>query len=62
MDRMINQIQRHIYEKGGIDFTVLDLTGASGVQIDEVFKSLDKWALDPEMHRKSKLIILGGSY
>ena len=26
MARMIGQIQRHIYEKDGIDFTVLDLT------------------------------------
>jgi hypothetical protein len=62
MARMISQIQRHIYDKDGIDFTVLDLTGASGAQIDEVFKSLDKWASNPEMHPKSRLIILGGSY
>jgi len=62
MDRMVNQIQRHIYDKDGVDFTVLDLTGASGAQIDEVFKSLDKWASNPEMHPKSKLIILGGGY
>jgi len=62
MDRMLNQIQRHIYDKDGIDFTVLDLTGASGAQIDEVFKSLDKWASNPEMHPKNKLIILGGGY
>jgi hypothetical protein len=62
MDRMVSQIQRHIYDKDGIDFTVLDLTGASGAQIDEVFKSLDKWASNPEMHPKSRLIILGGGY
>jgi hypothetical protein len=62
MARMMNQIQRHIYDKDGIDFTVLDLTGASGAQIDEVFKSLDKWTSNPEMHPKSKLIILGGGY
>jgi hypothetical protein len=62
MARMISQIQRHIYEKDGIDFTVLDLTGASGAQIDEVFQSLDKWASNPEMHPKSRLIILGGGY
>ena len=62
MTRMISQIHRHIYEKDGIDFTVLDLTGASGAQIDEVFKSLDKWASNPEMHPKSRLIILGGGY
>jgi hypothetical protein len=62
MSRMISQIQRHIYEKDGIDFTVLDLTGASGAKIDEVFKSLDKWASNPEMHPKSRLIILGGGY
>jgi hypothetical protein len=62
MSKMISQIQRHIYEKDGINFTVLDLTGASGPQIDEVFKSLDKWASNPEMHPKSRLIILGGSY
>lgn len=62
MARMISQIQRHIYEKDGIDFTVLDLTGASGAQIDEVFKSLDKWTSNPEMHPKSRLIILGGGY
>jgi hypothetical protein len=53
--RMISQIQRHIYDKDGIDFTVLDLTGA-------LFKSLDKWASNPEMHPKSRLIILGGGY
>ena len=62
MARMISQIHRHIYEKDGIDFTVLDLTGASGAQIDEVFKSLDKWTSNPEMHAKSRLIILGGGY
>ena len=62
MARMINQIQRHIYDKDGIDFTVLDMTGASGAQIDQVFKSLDKWTSNPEMHPKSKLIILGGGY
>jgi hypothetical protein len=62
MARMINQIQRHICDKDGIDFTVLDLTGASGAQIDEVFKSLDKWTSNPEMHPKSRLIILGGGY
>jgi len=59
---MLNQIQRHIYDKDGIDFTVLDLTGASGSQIDEVFKSLDKWASNPGMHPKNKLIILGDGY
>ena len=62
MARMISQIRRHIYDKDGVDFTVLDLTGASGAQIDEVFKSLDKWASNPEMRPKSRLIILGGSY
>jgi hypothetical protein len=62
MDRMINQIHRHIYDKDGVDFTVLDLTGASGAQIDEIFKSIDKWASNPEMHQKSRVIILGGSY
>lgn len=62
MDRMINQIQRHIFSKDGIDFTVLDLTGASGAQIDRVFSSLDEWASDPAMHPKSRLIVLGGSY
>jgi hypothetical protein len=62
MDRMINQIQRHIFSKDGIDFTVLDLTGASCAQIDRVFNSLDEWASDPAMHPKSRLILLGGSY
>jgi hypothetical protein len=62
MDRMLNQIQRHIYGKDGIDFTVLDLTGASSSQIDKVFKSLDRWTSNPQMHPKSKLIILGGGY
>jgi hypothetical protein len=62
MDRMINQIQRHIYDKDGIDFTVLDLTGASDAQVGEVFKSLDKWASNPEMRTKSKLLILGDGY
>ena len=62
MVRMINQIQRHIYDKDGVDFTVLDLTGASGAQVDEVFKSLDRWASNPEILPKSRLIILGGGY
>jgi hypothetical protein len=60
MARMIYQIQRHIYEKDGVDFTVLDLTGASSAQTGEVFKNLDRWKSDPALSPKSKLIILGG--
>ena len=60
MNGMINQIKRHLYQKTGIDFTVLDLTGASSHQIDEVFGSLDMWAAaNPAVHPLSKLIILG---
>ena len=62
MTRMINQIQRHIYDKDGVDFTVVDLTGASSVQTGEIFKKLDRWASDPAMHPKSKIIILGDDY
>jgi hypothetical protein len=62
MTRMINQIQRHIYDKDGIDFTVVDLTGASSAQAGEVFEHLDRWASDPAMHPKSKIIILGDDY
>jgi hypothetical protein len=62
MTRMINQIQRHIYDKDGIDFTVVDLTGASSTQAGEVFENLDRWASDPAMHPKSKIIILGDDY
>lgn len=62
MAKLINQIRRHIYEKDGNDFTVLDLTGASGAQVDEVFARLDEWRANPEMSPKNKLIILGGSY
>jgi hypothetical protein len=62
MARMINQIHRHIYDKDGIDFTVVDLTGASSAQAGEVFENLDRWASDPAMHPKSKIIILGDDY
>jgi hypothetical protein len=62
MNRMINQIQRHIYDKDGVDFTVVDLTGASSAQAGEVFENLDRWASDPAMHPKSKIIILGDGY
>jgi hypothetical protein len=62
MTRMINQIQRHIYDKDGVDFTVVDLTGASSGQADEIFENLDRWASDPAMHPKSKIIILGDGY
>jgi hypothetical protein len=62
MNGMINQIKRHLYQKIGVDFTVLDLTGASSHQIDEVFESLDKWAANPAMHSLSKLIILGDGF
>jgi hypothetical protein len=47
MTRMLSQIHRHIYEKDGVDFTVVDLTGASSTQIGEVFDNIDKWAADP---------------
>jgi hypothetical protein len=62
MNGMINQIKRHLYQKAGVDFTVLDLTGASSHQIDEVFESLDMWASNPAMHPLSKLIILGDDF
>jgi hypothetical protein len=62
MSRMINQIQRHIYDKDGVDFTVVDLTGASSAQAGEVFSNIDRWASDPAMHPKSKIIILGDDY
>jgi hypothetical protein len=62
MSGMINQIKRHLYQKAGVDFTVLDLTGASSHQIDEVFEGLDMWAGNPAMHPLSKLIILGEGF
>ena len=62
MDGMINQIKRHLYQKAGVDFTVLDLTSASSNQIDEVFENLDKWRADPAMHALSRLIILGDGF
>jgi len=62
MDRMITQIYRHMYQKTGIDFTVLDLTGASSGQVDDVFKNLDAWGADPSQNPLSKLIILGDGY
>jgi hypothetical protein len=62
MNGMINQIKRHLYQKAGVDFTVLDLTSASSHQIDEVFESLDRWAADPSMHPLSKLIVLGDDF
>lgn len=62
MNGMINQIKRHLYQKAGVDFTVLDLTSASSNQIDEVFENLDKWIADPAMRPLSKLIILGDDF
>ena len=62
MNGMINQIKRHLYQKAGVDFTVLDLTGASSHQIDEVFEGLDTWAGNPTMHPLSNLLILGDDY
>ena len=54
MTRMITQIQRHIYDQDDVDFTVVDLTGASGAQADEIFENLDRWASDPAMHRRAR--------
>lgn len=62
MNDMINQIKRHLYQKAGVDFTVLDLTSASSQQIDEVFENLDTWAASPSMCPLSKLIILGEGF
>jgi len=62
MNGMINQIKRHLYQKAGVDFTVLDLTSASSHQIDKVFENLDMWAANPDMHPLSKLIILGDGF
>jgi hypothetical protein len=62
MNGMINQIKRHLYQKAGVDFTVLDLTSASSRQIDEVFENLDMWAANPAMRPLSKLIILGDDF
>ncbi len=62
MARMLSQIHRHIYEKDGVDFTVVDLTGASSTQIGEVFDNIDKWAADPAVPAKSRIIILGDDY
>jgi hypothetical protein len=59
MNDMINQIKRHLYQKVGVDFTVLDLTSASSHQIGEVFENLDMWSANPGMRPLSKLIILG---
>jgi hypothetical protein len=62
MDGMINQIKRHLHQKAGVDFTVLDLTSASSHQIDEVFENLDTWAANPAMRPLSKLVILGDDF
>ena len=62
MNGMINQIKRHLYQKAGVDFTVLDLTGASSRQIDKVFESLDVWAVNSAMRSLSKLIIVGEGF
>jgi hypothetical protein len=62
MNGMINQIRRHLYQKSGVDFTVMDLTGASSQQVDEVFEGLDMWEGNPAMRPLSKLIILGDDY
>jgi hypothetical protein len=59
---MIESIRKHIYQKSGFDFTVLDLTGATSKQIDAVFTALDKWRADPKMKPLNKLIILGEDY
>ena len=62
MGRMLSQIHRHIYEKDGVNYTVVDLTGASSTQIGEVFDNIDKWAADPAVPAKSRIIILGDDY
>ena len=48
MARMLSQIHRHIY--------------ASSTQIEEVFDNIDKWAADPAVPAKSRIIILGDDY
>lgn len=62
MGQLIDQIRRHLYLKSGIDFTVLDLTGASESQVDQILRNLDTWQADSGMKALSKLIILGDSY
>jgi hypothetical protein len=62
MGRMLNSIQSHMYFKSGFDYTVLDLTGASSGQIDQVFSAIDSWGADPNMTAQNQLIILGDGY
>ncbi|MET8585351.1 polymorphic toxin-type HINT domain-containing protein [Streptomyces collinus] len=62
MQQMLGSIRSHIYHKTGMNFTVLDLTGASSGQIDTVFEHLDTWDADPGLKATSKLLILGDSY
>ena len=54
--------RKHIYQKSGFDFTVLDLTGATSRQIDTVFSAHDKWRADPKMKPLNTLMILGEDY
>lgn len=62
MTKMLSSIRTHLYFKTGMNFTVLDLTGASSSQIDDVFTNLDAWDADPSLTARSRLIILGDSY
>jgi len=62
MGKMLNSIQSHIYLKSGFNYTVLDLTGASSGQIDQVFSALDSWEADPNMTARNQLMILGDGY
>lgn len=62
MRQMLGSIRSHLYLKTGMNFTVLDLTGASSEQIDTVFENLDAWDADPGLKATSKLLILGDDY
>lgn len=61
MSAMLKSIEKHIYEKQGNTYTVLDLTGASRTQIDQVFARLDELQAGPRKEL-NKLIILGEDY
>jgi RHS repeat-associated protein len=52
MNRFLYQLDRHI-NKQGLDFTVLDLTGASSKQLDTIFDHID--AYSPQQQGKLKL-------
>jgi hypothetical protein len=50
----MESLRHHVERKQGLDFTVLDLTGASSAQLDVIFRYID--SLPPALQRKIKIV------